>query len=206
MMRRLFSRRAMIWRLEAGTAPGTSTDGLGWPVISSHRRLDLLARQHPPVERIDEDGRAVVTHRAHKEVAREGDTFEPQPRPPGHRHQDDGQADGDTGAPIEHVVEEAVAGVVVLRDVAAKAEVPVEQIQDGGERHATPARGRGAGRSSPAATAPRAQLDPAEPRSGPRPGREIRPLRSAALPAPDPAACLAYAADARRARGLLTLT
>ena len=208
MQRRLFSMRAMIWRRQGGRqrllqrlAVGT---GLARDLFP--HGVDLFPRQHPALEGIDEDAGAVLGHGPDQEVTGERHPVQPQPGPLGHGDQHQAQRDRDARAPFQHQVQEAVARVVVVRDVAPEPHLPIEQVQHGGQHHATPVRARAASRSAAAAVAPGCPAGPAWPRSDRCRGRGIRLRRSAAQPALGPAPCSACEGGERRARGLRTRT
>ena len=63
-------------------------------------------------------GRHRVLRSPHEKVAREVHAVQPESGAPSDLHVDDGQRDGNAGATVEHLVEAAVARVLVLIAVA----------------------------------------------------------------------------------------
>ena len=83
------------------------------------------------MERIDEQGMGRQQDADH-EVAGKADALHLEAGAPRDLHEDGGERDRDAGATVDHLVEVAVAGVVVLVDVAAEAQL-LEQVAV--ERH-----------------------------------------------------------------------
>ena len=83
------------------------------------------------MERVDDQifriRQPVPRRAAEQEVAGEVDALDGQPGAPRHLHVDQRQRDRDPGAPIEHLVEEAVARILVVHLVADEAQL-AEQI------------------------------------------------------------------------------
>lgn len=75
--------------------------------------------KHPAIKRIDEE-RLVFEKAADDEVAGDADGLEVEAEPFGHHEVNDAQGDRETLAPGQHTVEEAVAWIGVVFDVAAK--------------------------------------------------------------------------------------
>src|SRR5690606_13431675 len=87
------------------------------------RRVDDVA----VAERIDE--RAPLPADPHQEMPRKADALDVDAEPATERHQDDRQGDGDPGATVEHLVEVAVARIVVIVGVALETELAVDVIE-----------------------------------------------------------------------------
>src|SRR5581483_7845770 len=68
-----------------------------------------------------EDDEPLFERALDEEVAGKGDALEAKPDAPADLHVHDRQADRDADAAIEHLVEEAVARIVVIVDVRPKA-------------------------------------------------------------------------------------
>src|SRR6185369_6818893 len=107
-------------RLEPPRIDGTVVAG---GALVQGEQLALVERD--PLERIDEHG-AVGGAGAHQEMTRVRDPAGVDADPPADLDQYDPQRDGDPRPPVEHLVEEAVARVVVVARVSVKAEVAVE--------------------------------------------------------------------------------
>src|SRR5205085_7259239 len=86
----------------------------------------LEAEELYPVERIDHQLPFREPHLA-EEVAGKADALDVEPAAPAHLHVDDAERERDAGAPVEDLVEEAVARVVVVVVIAAEAEL-VEEV------------------------------------------------------------------------------
>ena len=72
---------------------------------------------------------------SHQEMPRIVDPFHRQPRAPGDFHVDERQRDGNAGAPIHHLVEEAVPRILVVGFVSREADFVEQQFvqrQDSG--------------------------------------------------------------------------
>ena len=94
-----------------------------------------LTQHRAAVEDVEEQIGPMRTLRrgADEKVAREVDALEPQPGPPADVHVDDRQRDRNAGAPHQHVVDEAVAGIVVVRLVAVEPEILEQVVVQGGD-------------------------------------------------------------------------
>ena len=112
--------------------------------------------------------RAAPAFRPHEEVPGQPHADDLEARPPRHLHVDHGERDGDAGAPVDHVVQEAVARVVVVLDVAAEA-----LLARRGRRSGTRSRAPGPARQPPAR--PRGPSRRASPGSARRRGPGTRP-------------------------------
>src|SRR5919201_2671406 len=76
----------------------------------------MLRQQCPAVERVDEQptrGALADVRAAHEEVAGKVDAVDMQPSTPRNLHVDERQRDGNAGAMVEHLVETAVARILV---------------------------------------------------------------------------------------------
>lgn len=76
------------------------------------------------VERVREE--PARTADPHEKVTWKSDAVDLEPDPPPDRHHDHGEGDGNAEPAVEHLVQVAVAGVVVARLVAAEAELAEE--------------------------------------------------------------------------------
>ena len=65
---------------------------------------------------------------AQQKVTREVDAGHPQTRPAGHLEVNDGERNGNSGAPFHHLVEETVARIVVVLPVADESLLVVEVL------------------------------------------------------------------------------
>ena len=89
----------------------------------------------PAEERVEQD-RAVRARRPHEEVSRKADALDRDAAAAAHLDQHHREGDGDAEAPLEDVVQEAVARIVVVVGVAAEAldgeEMPGDRHQPAG--------------------------------------------------------------------------
>src|SRR5216683_6162764 len=91
------------------------------PEDPPHELLAALGGQEGPrIERVEKDLR-IVEARARDEMPRQPYPLHGEPQALAHLDQDEGQRDGNALPSIEHVVEEAVAGVVVVLAIACEA-------------------------------------------------------------------------------------
>ena len=89
----------------------------------------LAGEQQPAVEGVDEEARFLGV--AHEEVAGQSDALHGHAGAPPHLHVDQGERDRDADAPLQHLVDVAVTGVVVVALVAGEAEVVEEEVAEG---------------------------------------------------------------------------
>ena len=99
---------------------------------SEHVVAALPVEQLAAPERVDED--LGVDPVAEEEVAGQADAGDGHADPATHLHGEHGQRDGDAQVAVEHVVEVAVGGVVVVVLVADEALVDEEVVQEAVER------------------------------------------------------------------------
>ena len=85
----------------------------------------LAGEQQPAVEGIDEEARLLGM--AHEKMTGQADAHHGHPDPPPHLHVDQRQRDRDAEAALQHLVDVAVSGVVVVLLVAGEAEVVKEE-------------------------------------------------------------------------------
>src|SRR5262245_64814203 len=97
-----------------------------------------LRQQRAAVERVDDDdlvrlrGRGLVDPQ--QEVAWEIDAVDAQAGAARDLEIDDGEADRDPGAPIDHFVEEVVPRIVVMIAVSRETQLVVEVLVEGANR------------------------------------------------------------------------